>query len=494
MLLFGQPMSDTDSEIVERLERFGQWLNDLNLAYNPDQVDNIPSFFADICAQAARLVLAVDRSGYEGEDVLPIMRNLRNSRMASSALRSSSPLWQMYCSATPPELDFADLYDFDDSDSSSWLREAFASALGVDADDIVMANAHLHKLIMEDETQQYDIADDGPKKWVVHGSISFLSVDEKLSAIDYLLDRVALEQAAMEGDYVGALEHLAKTLPFSMKPTRAPWLLDGFDERVKQWCDVLKRQPGGVDWTQVVQRCETIGEYCDGDFSIYVHRLAGWAEAQLTPSELHNLNDNRENVRSVSRLRRYFFPGRLWGKLPEEAQNALIVADRTWMSENRDSMLLTILNPLQRATERVLYDFLWIPLMKYADNREIPADVSSGILTIRKNLGTHAPGLTHYWQVVWTKMARSYFHDLGIMDKSDDMRYLTDENRMPKHLQTLLDARGRAEYPGSSVKPAEVRSLYSEFLGIGRKGVLPELLHLLVRRMAARGEERPQRL
>ena len=64
----------------------------------------------------------------------------------------------------------------------------------------------------------------------------------------------------------------------------------------------------------------------------------------------------------------------------------------------------------------------------------------------------------------------------------DDVRFLTKDNRTTKHLQTLRDTRNAAEHePGDTVDPQTVRQLYAESLGIGRRGVLPELVRLLAK-------------
>ncbi len=247
-----------------------------------------------------------------------------------------------------------------------------------------------------------------------------------------------------------------------------------------QWCEELKRSPHNVNWGNVLQACESIREYGDENFTAYTHRLAGFAEAQLSPSQLKSLYDFREDSRAVRRLRRYFFSNALWKLIPEDAQNALIIADRAWMERERESMLFTILNHIQRATERILYTHLWLPLVRCVEERRFSDEEAAGFLSIKSALGEQSPGLSHYKQALWTKAAKSYFTRLGIADKSDGMRFLTDKSRMPRHLQNLMDARNKAEHnPNPAVGPDQIRALYAQFLGIGRKGVLPELLRLL---------------
>ena len=471
--LLENPLNDTDLHIVERLRKFEQEIEERNLPYNLDQTDYIPEFFAGICSRAGLLVIAVDRQRYQGEDVRPAIEKLGELRMAFSAVRLSSPTWQAYCAKSPSGFDLAEL----DSSKTYSIRDSLAAELGVEPDDIIVVP---HDSAEPFAVEAEDLTGEGPAKWAMGGFISEWSIDEKLSIVDYLLSRVSLEQAAWSGDYTAALHHLNGSLGLTndILPSRPPWPLDGFGKRAILWCEELKKRRE-VDWKTVSQSFDAIRAY-DDDLIVYWYRLMGWIENELTPNELRSIDNDRENAGAVKRLRRYCFSNRLWQLLPEDVQNYLIIADRTWMSAERDSMLHTVLNPLHRATEGILYRYLWLPLMQYADEQQLSKQDLHGFLTISDSLGKSAPGLKDYRQVLWTKAAKIYFNRLGIIDGSDDMRFLTNERRAPLHLQDLLNARNMVEYPTDApIDPSAIRNLYAESLGIGRKGVLPELLRLL---------------
>ncbi len=109
--LFQEPLRESDSGIIEQLVQYEQDLDERNLPYRSDSVEHIPDFFAGICVQTARLVIAVDRQGFYGEDVAPLVAKLNESRQSFDALKAGSSLWKDYCSIRPLYIDLADLAD-----------------------------------------------------------------------------------------------------------------------------------------------------------------------------------------------------------------------------------------------------------------------------------------------------------------------------------------------------------------------------------------------
>lgn len=96
----------------------------------------------------------------------------------------------------------------------------------------------------------------------------------------------------------------------------------------------------------------------------YWQHALGWVEAQLQPSELRNLLNEREDQLAEQRLRTYFFGEVLWAKLPERARRSIISADRDWFNGSV-ARIEAILNELQIATTELLIIGLWNPLEEW---------------------------------------------------------------------------------------------------------------------------------
>ena len=318
-----------------------------------------------------------------------------------------------------------------------------------------------------------------------------------LLTIRSLSERVGAELAFQSGDYVTALRaitHSIKAFVESEEQTQAigfawegrldcpPWL-DGAEDRAKDYLAHLRTsREGNVDWAAVIASCNTLKSFLpeawirqEGiDDSLdeetdYWDETIGWAKAQLTPSQLRSLIEDRAGAAANLRLSNYFLADNLWQRLSEDARNGLVTADLVWMDDGPESRLRTILNPLQRATEDVLYHHLWVPLAKWGLPRD--SEYLAGLLA-RKQY----PGLTEYIQLVSEKLAKRYFRGLGI--EGDDLDFLT--NKAQQHFRSLRDARNRVEHePHSGVSPNDIRTLYRASLGIGCRGILPELVRLL---------------
>ncbi len=91
------------------------------------------------------------------------------------------------------------------------------------------------------------------------------------------------------------------------------------------------------------------------------------------------------------------------------------------------------------------------------------------------------PSLGDFVQFLFANEARDNFRSIGL--EKDAIDYLTKQGRMPKQIQQLQRERNKIMHePGYTPDPHAIRALYAEALGVGRKGVLPEMLRLLAPR------------
>ena len=319
---------------------------------------------------------------------------------------------------------------------------------------------------------------------------------EPVSKVNSLSKRVVAELAYQRGDYTAAFRGLAQAIAsvmFSIFESESvpsnrsfPWLSKA-EDRANEIYEMIKHAPNySVDWPEVAKACDMLSEavstipYPWSEWEVVPDLLwnerKGYALAQLTRDQFRDYMQSSEDERAAQRLQTYFFPGGLWEQLPERARTALVTADRMMVSSTLGRRA-GILNETRIATEEVLHRYLWIPLSEWAAGQR---SLHPGVKQIldKPEQSRRSPGIDDYVQLLWHSGAKDYFQSLGLSD--DDVRFLTRENRTTKHLQTLQRTRNTAEHePGSAISPSEVRDLYAESLGIGRKGILPELLRLL---------------
>ena len=326
---------------------------------------------------------------------------------------------------------------------------------------------------------------------------------ETLLWIRSISDRVAAELAFQGGGYtralvrtVSSIEAFARSDKFDDCLSRAqvdddclPSWLNRAEERLSEYLERLHESPADrVDWQAVVAACKTLKVYFPGNGDMAVSILAGaydsmgywdeqlgWAQAQLTPDQLRDVYGRQEDELAAQRVEKYFFPGGLWMKLPERAQQAVVDADRKFMASTR-GRYVGIANDIRIATEEVLYSYLWLPL-----SRTQPLSHPGLKMILDKpKQDRRSPSIDDYVQLLWHRGVKDYFQGLGMSD--GDVKFLTDDNRTTKHLQALQRTRNSAEHePGDTVDPQTIRQLYAESLGIGRRGVLPELVRLLAK-------------
>ena len=259
-------------------------------------------------------------------------------------------------------------------------------------------------------------------------------------------------------------------------------------DRAKDYAELLREnRPQDIDWRSVVRASESLGFtypaywLSDNEASYvqeYWHKMAGWAEGRLTPDQLRSLYEERADEAAANRLRIYFFSGGLWEQLSERAQQALVSADKQMVTGTGMSRGAGVFNELRIATEEVLHRYLWQRVSEWVKHQSPPL---RGVAVVLERPGRHAPGLDDFVQLLHTDGVKDYLRSVG-MDKPD-IDFLTKEKRTAAYLERLQHARNPAEHqPGYAPAPADIRALYAEALGIGRKGVLPELLRLLARR------------
>ena len=193
------------------------------------------------------------------------------------------------------------------------------------------------------------------------------------------------------------------------------------------------------------------------------HGAQKWATAQLSHGEYRKLCEDDEKDAAERRLRNYFFGGS-WPTLPERAQERLINADINWNSTQRISRE-AILNDLLRATEEMCYWLLPKLLGKAQRQSREVLDASH----VRKFINICDKG--------------------GFRDDLDECetQFLTGE--LPSSMRQLADARNLAEHGrGESASRDKIEAAYRLFLGLGRRGMLPELARIARRQ---RGLSRP---
>ena len=140
-------------------------------------------------------------------------------------------------------------------------------------------------------------------------------------------------------------------------PGTLPWLAGPElpTQQAAHWFEALKAQPNKHDWVKLAATFNDLANEVlenkgledvevDGwGWDYYWFRAGSWTENQLTADELRERNEAIEDERAEERLRAYFFDEAQWNALSEPAKNALILADRTWVSSRNKAQ---VLNPM----------------------------------------------------------------------------------------------------------------------------------------------------
>ena len=200
----------------------------------------------------------------------------------------------------------------------------------------------------------------------------------------------------------------------------------------------------------------------------YWHGAKAWASAQLSRSEYREMRRLDELDTSEWRLEKYFF-GDYWSKLPEPAQERIIAADIIWTSSQRVNMD-SLLDDLQKATAEMCYAFIWDPLLG-------ESIASEGLLIeIEGRMaeeGRQQPDMDDFLSICDRRRFREFLKRRGL-DK-DEIQFMSED--LPVAIRQLRRARNVAVHElRSSVPEGQIKELYWKFLGIGRPGILPELI------------------
>ena len=205
-------------------------------------------------------------------------------------------------------------------------------------------------------------------------------------------------------------------------------------------------------------------------WSEFWHGAKAWASAQLSPSEYREMRRRDEQEASETRMEKYFF-GKARSRLPERAQERIIDADILWTSSQRVNRE-ALLNELQRATEEMCFAFIWHPLTeeKTASERLL-TEIESRMATDKRQ----HPGVGDFIRIA----ERRVFHEFLERRKlnESEIQFLSED--LPVAMMQLRPARNSAEHDmGRTIPEHEIEELYRKFLGIGRSGILPDLVRI----------------
>ena len=200
----------------------------------------------------------------------------------------------------------------------------------------------------------------------------------------------------------------------------------------------------------------------------------------ITPDELRSLYENREDMAAERRLQSYFFTDDLWQALSNRARQALITADRAFVDAT-SGRRTGFLNELRVATEEVLHHHFWKPFIEWAEGQGIIGEQRfTGLRRVRERLAqrNRSPSLRDYITALEDVGAKDFLRD-DLELKDSDEQFI--RQRGVKHFKRLSPLRNDAEHERTPDRK-EVGALYAEALGIGQRGVLPELVRLLSKR------------
>ena len=194
-----------------------------------------------------------------------------------------------------------------------------------------------------------------------------------------------------------------------------------------------------------------------------------WATAQLSPNEYRKLRDDDEKNSSERRLRTYFFDP-FWSELPERARNRLIAADTLWNAQGRMAWD-AVLSNLQIAAEEVFLKFVFQPL-----KGGVPA-IDQQLLGLIDDIehSRESSKIFYFANVCRNPSFEGFLKRRKI--ETTAIEYLTRD--LPRKLDRLRIRRNEAEHDAEKAwRREEIRPFFHEFMGIGQRGVLPELARI----------------
>ena len=208
-----------------------------------------------------------------------------------------------------------------------------------------------------------------------------------------------------------------------------------------------------------------------------------WASAQLSSNEYRALREEDKKGESEERLKNYFF-GRDWTELPEGARRRLTSVDVSWNS-TEELGIEGVLNDLRRAIEEMCYESIWQPLEGSSGGQELLEFVALKTDLQEKQ---EAPGIRDFIRVCELECWCNFLEQHRL--NKDEIRFLTKE--LPAKMRQLQERRNPAEHDvGRLWQRDEVRPYFQAFLGIGQRGVLPELARIAGKWRLARRKVKP---
>jgi hypothetical protein len=281
---------------------------------------------------------------------------------------------------------------------------------------------------------------------------------------------VLMETSRLEsenGEYVEALHHLAMATRCLFSDQWHTSLDEEFVERVIEDVFLHVRD---APWQQVADDCaaladleEVVHHSEDRFFRNLAHAASGRAEERLTSSERSTRLNRREDEQAERRLKAYFFWD-TWQVIPIKAWAALIDADCA-LNHTR-GRFDSVLTHLQIATQELCFPIFWEPLV--VSNRGArPRDVQLLVDGLRGK----SPTVSTFARLARSPAFKIYVERLDPLSR-EDKDFLNAE--FADRLQSLARSRNLVDHePGKSQSRSDVTSLFANFLGIGRTGVLP---------------------
>ena len=217
--------------------------------------------------------------------------------------------------------------------------------------------------------------------------------------------------------------------------------------------------------------------YSADDLRGYWDQASAFSLAQLSPSQLSEELQRRDQLQAQERLQRDFFED-CWACLDTASQQCLISAERTWYdAPSTGGRLPSALNEWRLALENELRQVLIVPLQSVFE--EVFAEPEE---KRRFGLDSYDPDSIGLLDLS-TLLRRVWAGSPNVQGLDDHVAHLAPEkwqNRFlsrdfPVFLDRLRRARNRAEHE-LKADLVEMRQLRREILGIGCRGVLPFLM------------------
>lgn len=203
------------------------------------------------------------------------------------------------------------------------------------------------------------------------------------------------------------------------------------------------------------------------------------ASQRLSPGELVITLREAEEMKIEDRLRLYFFPEH-WDKMPEKARHALVSADREY--ENHRGRRPIVLDHLREAARAVVFETLNKPYHNFL-RREVPGGLSDLKSIFEDDSDSY--DLADLVKDLFDTPHFKAFLDYGQLSP-EEKRFV---NRLRGKLISLNGKANAANHEhrrSSADFDNDIRETYSEFLGIGRNGILPRLMQIYAKKSAGK--------